>query len=213
MHNDSFVTLINSLNTDFSYYRGVSNVDYKLIPSIGRKYGSNPQNMLVIESVLFKEFKRRAHAFLNEKPKNDWEWLFLAQHHGVPTRLLDWTSNPLIALYFIVEFDKDKDGCLFEIKHEPYFEEFDAIQPFQMTSDCLVLPPLLHPRYVNQAGLFSIQSNPDLEFKSTSLVKTIIKSGDKFRLSLWLKKFNITQSFLFPGLDGLAMDLKRDFNL
>lgn len=58
--------------------------------------GPSPERML-------DDFKRRALPFVNLVPRNDFEWLFLMQHHGVPTRLLDWTTNALVALYFAVD--------------------------------------------------------------------------------------------------------------
>lgn len=57
---------------------------------------------------LLREFKRRAHNYLEplDYPKDDLEWLALMQHHGTPTRFMDWTRSPYIAAYFAFEEDR-----------------------------------------------------------------------------------------------------------
>jgi hypothetical protein len=79
------------------WFRGVTNRQYTLVPSLGRS-----PYVLGQERALINVFKQNAVQFLEQRPPNQWEWLFLARHHGVPTRLLDWTESPLIGLYFAV---------------------------------------------------------------------------------------------------------------
>ena len=95
------------------WFRGSTNKAHELLPSIGRSPFS-----LDCEQALINVFKQNAVQFLDQRPQSQWEWLFLARHHAVPTRLLDWTESPLIGLYFATHsldnIDKNdkKDGCL-----------------------------------------------------------------------------------------------------
>lgn len=100
-------------------FRGVSNEKYELIPSIGRQTKEGTLgDITTLESNLITEFKRLSLPELKSTPTLEIEWLFLAQHYGLPTRLLDWSSNPMVALFFAVHGDKDTDGALYIAKHQ-----------------------------------------------------------------------------------------------
>jgi hypothetical protein len=82
---------------DMVWFRGEASLSFKLLPTLCRPPCSPDK-----ESTLIKRFRQNAFPFLDSVPKTEWEWLFLMQHYGVQTRLLDWSEHPLVGLYFAV---------------------------------------------------------------------------------------------------------------
>lgn len=83
--------------TQTIWYRGQGSKDWSLTPYYMRLDGRQS------ESTFLKRFKQSAAMLIDTNPKESFDWLFLMQHYGVPTRLLDWSESPLVALYFAVE--------------------------------------------------------------------------------------------------------------
>lgn len=104
-----------------SYYafRGMKDAGYDLRTSLARLGGSYNR----LETHLLRNFRKYAHRDIVERD-TFWDWLSLGQHHGLPTRLLDWTISPLVAAHFAtVDLDQyDRDGTIWMINHRKAHE-------------------------------------------------------------------------------------------
>jgi hypothetical protein len=189
-------------------YRGVSNFEYELVPSVGRKYRSDAKETLTLEYDLLWMFRTHARPFFMRAPEDDWDWLSVAQHHGLPTRLLDWSRNPLVALYFACKDSKSEDAAVYFLRAPTLLNTRVDNDPFKVNEVCLVLSPHVTGRLSAQAGLFTIHPIPNEVFFDTTLIKTIIPAALKNPLLETLNSYGIHQASLFPDLDGLCANLK-----
>jgi hypothetical protein len=191
------------------FYRGHREVSWALEPVIDRV----PHGALTRfdhERLMFQEFKRRGLAFLQTRPADDWEFLAIARHHGLPTRLLDWTENPLAALFFAVEEPSSGDSAVWCYVHvglgKPRLD-MSATGPLSIDQLVLYQPPHLHARIAVQSSLFTAhpadwKAAPDPW--SGILARVTIPAGARPLIRHELFRLGIHRAALFPDLDNAA---------
>jgi len=140
-------------------FRGQSREDYVLKPKLGR-IELTLKTRQELEKRLFEDFKNEAEQYLPRIPRSDWEWLAVAQHYGLPTRLLDWSYNPFKALYFAVEGNLERDGMLFALRART--GAIDKVGPFEVKNPLKFIPNIVSNRLLVQEGLFTIHPDVDV---------------------------------------------------
>lgn len=150
-----------------------------------------------------------ALAYIQTIPRTDWEWLALAQHHGLPTRLLDWTHSPIVAAYFAVEKEGENgDAVIYAIEEMKTIQtSYAAFGPFLVNGDLRFDPPSVSPRIIAQDATFTVHQDPMKPFAPTGLEKIIIKEKFCRNLKGTLNNIGINRAALFPDLDGVATNL------
>jgi hypothetical protein len=199
------------LDTYCYMWRGVSNANYLLLPKVARDWVFGPEVLRISELSLMEQFKVRALPYVNVRPVNDWEWVALAQHHGLPTRLLDWTRNPLVALYFACQGAHDEDGAVYFAKRANEIDTTKITSPFLVDEERAWSGSHIDLRMIVQDGLFTVSPDPTIPFSSGINLKATIKASAKQALCRLLKKFGIHDSALFPGLASVAKYVEENY--
>jgi FRG domain len=225
--------------SDTAFWRGHGGATWVLMPKVfrpldgrtltvgGRKYD---------EAGLIGHFVMRAPTRTHARtpgPDEYFSWLFLAQHYGLPTRLLDWTENPLVALYFAVEKETNEDGAVWALWPGKLNELFtgnrglvqirdpeakkiakDAFSGTRSKPVTLAIDGQeIDLRMLVQIGRFTLHGqNTAIDMIGGSeawLKQYIIPKGAKEKIKNQLAVMGIKRSNLFPDLANLAAELSE----
>jgi hypothetical protein len=205
-----YLDFIDRHSTTSWMYRGVADANHhKLVPKIGRDAARYDLNW---EKLAFDNFKLRARQFVVPSAMSDWDWIALAQHHGLPTRLLDWTRNPLIAAYFAVTSDPKNTtariyATIFPEKIDPDRDR----DPFKLEYDGFLVPSAITPRIVSQRGIFTVHRSPNSEWNpresSDPRHHFDIASADRIYFQRKLFDLGVDAAHIMADLDGIAESL------
>jgi type I restriction enzyme M protein len=195
-------------------HRGVSDSSYELIPSLGRIEALrrlSEDERREQELALLESFRKLALPYFENPPEGPWELLAHAQHHGLPTRILDWSMNPLVALYFAVESCSKADGALYSYAITR-FNPTDRLDPLDLDTPIAVQLPHVTRRIAAQAGVFTISDDPFAPMVVTGLVKHVFPGRLKGEILGRVESMGIDRSTLFPSVDGVARYLAREIS-
>jgi len=214
-----FVSQVNAIDRVFEcdnvLYRGQSQ-SFELLPKIAR---AKLFDVVESEKRILEDFRKESRPYLLPFPNSHWDLLAIAQHHGLPTRLLDWSTNPLVALWFAVRDtpSKSENGSLvdgvvwvFESMRSYHIEE--KVHPFEIESIKVFSPAHSSKRIVAQSGWFTCHNLVDGKFfplennsiYQKQISKIIIASEAFSRLKNELDLFGISYRTLFPDLVGVC---------
>lgn len=223
-------------------FRGHKDAAWDLLPAIARHpFTPNAickrKNDHSAERTLFRVFQTHAanllssSAHLGDMKERSWRILAIARHHGVPTRLLDWSLNPLAALFFAVEGQPAK--CSPNVKlckrcrngeaHDSAVHVLLDRDPFTLEGLArsnknreaplyayndgvgIIRVPHISPRIVVQGAMFTIRKDPTVPIESDATIH--IPWVRREQINRDLNTSGINRATLFPDLDGLGQYL------
>lgn len=208
-----FIDAIKEHGRRDAFYRGQANQEWPLQPSIFRP---NACGIRHIDTLNW--WKRRASYFANPLPHNDIEWLILAQHYGLHTPLLDWTTNPLVALFFACNDPnaEDKAGCVW-LTRRADFKHADhtlMVDPFEVSRDkpLLINAVGMNARSTAQDSYMSLHTEADCDSLEAHRIFTVPPESKKTTV-FTLEMLGMTSERLYSDIPSLVETFKKSLKL
>ena len=242
---DEFVTLTSAC--DGWAFRGLPDADWQLISSLSRYLHSfvpDRQSWRQREERALRIFRRKAHIYLPDASvlADDLRCLALMQHHGAPTRMLDFTKSPFVAAFFAL-YRTNRSAAVFALDTPTLWRAAPRIDPalrreaidpripgnFERhfapnTKEIIWVgePESMDRRLVAQSGTFVVPGMLDKPLDEiighyaagpTLMRKFVLPPSLRAEAMLSLYRMNITHATLFPDLDGLARSIGYELEI
>lgn len=220
MYLDFITNVRKGFDNKFCLYRGQP-CDKPLIPKIGRL---SFENVGELEKSIFNDFQKRYVAYTSKSYTHPFDLLSLGQHFGLPTRLLDWTENSLMALWFATDKKiRNETGVVWVF----YPDESDIvnvkdIDPFSILSTKAFCPNHISERITAQSGWFTCHrlnsNNKFLQLENqkkykNKLYRLLIPQSTFRSIRKQLNRMGVNSNSIFPDLNGLCKHLEWKYLL
>jgi hypothetical protein len=219
--------------SDSFWFRGHDDISWQLCPSALRYKNSLTRNSALLS---ISEFRRIQEYRLPRAPaaSETFKWMQIAQHHGLPTRLLDWTQSLATALYFACD-DSEKDGIVYALnprdlnrlslpkrgidivdpeEHAEIVQKYFELGPDERkrgAKTIAVKPAWNSDRIILQQGMFTLHGDRftlDSE-QAPSLVGVAILGGAKEKMRTQLERVGVAEMFIFPEPEHVCSYLRK----
>ena len=195
-------------------FRGQPSEAWDLRPSAGRGARYDP----LFEERVFRAFRKDARLHMHMPETSDWDWLALGQHFGLPTRLLDWSTNPLVACFFaLMDETHNKLNAVvyaYPLDEKQIVDPATWPSPFEIEKVGFLLPSSLAPRISSQRGLFSVHPRPDEAWRPSEIEnhRFIIPAEFRFTFQRKLFRMGVDAAHIWANLEGVCGSLKWQYD-
>jgi hypothetical protein len=192
---------------------GSARISFGLRPKAGRTDCLGPSGYSRHEEhLVFEAFRRNAARFVEGNGYTQLDWMALAQHHGLPTRLLDWTTNPLVAAWFAVNGGDAASDCeIFAICIPRIVKDRALTEPLAVRHVAFAQTTPRIERVFRQHGVFSIHPDPDSDWDPEAdgfpMQKLTIPAANRGFFRRFLAQLGFDHHRLMADIDGVGADL------